>query len=208
VIHSNHVSILSDFTLHSVCSAIYHSAVAAFAIPGSQKVLAPESSLAKVLSAIFDNDHRAFVLEDSDRILAVLDGEAKGCILTQAIAGMLFILCRLAATYPQGAAHGELTAQAFERELRRFARSEQRTSILEKIEKSHLWGNCFAKIELRDLIMEALKTAREETENSEDPLSPALELEDDIPDPVAWVNEQRPIRDLGVPEGLTIMALN
>lgn len=38
--------------------------------------------------------------------------------------------------------------------------------------------------------------------------SSALEPEDDGLDPEMYADEQRPARDLGVPDGLTIIALN
>ena len=201
VIHNNHVTILPNTTLFSITSQVFTTAIAVFALPAeSQAVLATEPSLKKLLAAIFDAEHRAFVLEDSDRILAVLDEDAKACILAQAIAGIVFVLRRLV-----GLHGGELTTAAFERQLRLFAGSEQRRTILDRVERSHLWGNCFAKPEILNMIMDAINVDMEQDSGRS---SPVLKLEDDLLDPVAWVNEHHPTRNLGVPEGLTIMALN
>ena len=148
---------------------------------------------------------------DADRILAVvLDEDAKACILAQAIAGIVFVLRRLAEHFSPSSSSSlpgrELTTQAFERQLRLFFGSEQRRTILDRVERSHLWGNCFAKPEILNLIMEAIDVDMAHDDSGRS--SPVLKLEDDVVDPVAWVNEQRPARNLGIPDGLTIMALN
>lgn len=79
----------------------------------------------------------------------MLDADARACIFAQAIAGVVhFLRTALECRSP-------LTAERVAAKLRRFEAGAERTSMLEAIEKSPVWSDCFEKAQIGEMIMQA-----------------------------------------------------
>jgi hypothetical protein len=132
------------------------------------------------------------------RILAGLDDHDKSCLFVQAVAGMTLLFRRLSSV-------GSVLSDAiFSRELQRFAESEHRRLMLEKIGGSSLFSSCYTKSSIVDFVMAAIEE-QEVVRRDRLPLSNAGE--DLLSDAVAWVSD-RPCKNMGLPWGFTIMTLN
>lgn len=205
VIHTNRVTTLPDASLFSLCQQIYNSALQNLSLAPYTHLL----SLQSILTATFDPTHRAFVLDDSpdtQRILAVLDADARACIFAQAIAGMLHFLRTVAeCTSP-------LTQERIDAKLRRFAQSEARHTMLEAIENSHVWTDCFEKAQISNLILKEItgqnKVATVVEKKDEASTVSVVELGNDLVNEPIFNDGPHLKRDLGVPDVFTIMVLN
>ncbi|KAK3385488.1 hypothetical protein B0H63DRAFT_183466 [Podospora didyma] len=189
------VSIPSETTLFELLSQCLAKFVTLFNINDSQGLLSDPSSLERMLRSIFDTDSRAFVTERSLRILAGLDGRDKACLFVQAVAGMTLIFQRLESALSQ------LSPRLFSRELQLFAESEQRRNMLEKVDGSPLFGSCYSKNTLVDFLAGAVS----DREASRQYNLPSTTIGEDIN--VAW-GGSRPCKNMGLPWGFTIMAIN
>ncbi|KAI3396093.1 hypothetical protein diail_510 [Diaporthe ilicicola] len=149
VIHHNHVTTIPDETIFHLCRCIFASALQKLPVQNQDAI--DFLCLRKMLSAIFDADHRAFVLDEPDqRILATMDADAKACIFAQAIAGLVYLLRKIATC------SCTLSPQVLDAKLRRFAESAERRVMLDAIEKSPVWSNCFEKAHIGNMIMDAI----------------------------------------------------
>ncbi|KAL2268792.1 hypothetical protein VTJ83DRAFT_3638 [Remersonia thermophila] len=190
------LSIPSNGCLHNILDRCFAKIRGFFHLADTSNLLAEPSSLERVLSCIFDATSLPFVTETTDRIAAGLDDHEKACLFVQAVAGMVLFLRRLAAA---GVAVSE---PILARELQLFAESEQRRALLETVATSPLLRSCYTKAVLVDFLEEAIDDPT--TEN----LLPETTMKNDFPsDPEAWVND-RPCKNMGLPWGFTIMALN
>ncbi|KAK0712785.1 hypothetical protein B0T26DRAFT_345204 [Lasiosphaeria miniovina] len=183
----------SLFGLLSQCLAKFNDT---FAIDDRQGVLSGPSGLERILNSIFDTDSRAFVTDKSLRILAGLDDHDKACLLVQAVAGMALVFRRLAS------ASADLTPRLFSRELQLFAESEQRRSMLEQVGGTSLFSSCYTRSVMVDFL--AAVVEERETAHNEVP-SANFVTEDFLSDNVA---SERPCKNMGLPWGFTIMAIN
>lgn len=205
VIHTNRVTTLPDTSLFALCQQIYDSALQNFSLTPASHLL----SLQSILTATFDPTHRAFVLDDSpdtQRILAVLDADARACIFAQAIAGVVSFLRTVAeCTSP-------LTKERVEAKLRRFAQSEARHAMLEAVETSPVWTDCFEKAQISSLILKAVagqsNVAGVAEKKEEDASVSVVELDKDLVNEPVFNDGPHLKRDLGVPDVFTIMVLN
>lgn len=205
VIHTNRVTTLPDTSLFALCQKIYDSALQNLSLTPYSHLL----SLQSILTATFDPTHRAFVLDDSpdtQRILAVLDADARACIFAQAIAGMVHFLRSVAeCTSP-------LNKERIDAKLRRFADSEARHVMLEAVETSPVWTDCFEKAQISDLILKAVTGQNNvdvvSEKNKEDTAVSVVELGDDLVNEPVFNDGPHLKRDLGVPDVFTIMVLN
>jgi hypothetical protein len=172
--------------------------------------------LRKMLSAVFDEDHRAFVLDEPDRrILATMTADAKACIFAQAVAGLVCLLRGVAACGVT------LSPEVFDARLARFARSPERRAMLDAIEKSPVWSNCFEKAQIGNMIMDAVKgkavagagvvsvAARDKKRGAEVSVVEVGSPKQDVhAEKQLWDDGPHLQRNFGVPDVFQIMVLN
>ncbi|ROV88188.1 hypothetical protein VSDG_09262 [Cytospora chrysosperma] len=215
VIHANQVTTIPDQTIFHLCRCIFASALQK--LPVSNQDSINFLCLRRILSAVFDADHRAFVLDEADpRILASMDAGAKACVFAQAIAGIVYFLRKVATC------SCTLSPEVFEAKLQRFAASEERTRMLEAIEKSPVWTNCFEKAHIGNMIMDAVSgkpvagadvvagPSSRKAGGSQATVSvtQVVEGDDEVAGKQLWDEAQHIQRNFGVPDVFTIMVLN
>ncbi|KAL1843970.1 hypothetical protein VTJ49DRAFT_6374 [Mycothermus thermophilus] len=190
------LSLPSETCLHSVLDQCFTKIRGFFHLADPSNLLADASSLERVLNCIFDTTSLPFVTETTVRIAAGLDDHDKACLFVQAVAGMVLLFRRLAAVGVP------VSERIFARELQLFAESEQRRALLETITGSPLLGSCYTKAVLVDFLEEVIDDPTTET------VLPDTTMKNDFPsDPTAWISD-RPCKNMGLPWGFTIMALN
>lgn len=148
MIHTNHVTTLPDTPIYTLCEQVYAAALAQLSL-GPHAHLFP---LRAILSATFDSSHRPLVLDatpDAQRILALLDADARACVFAQAVAGTVAVL-RAAAT-----CRSPLTPERAAAKLRRFEEDPHRATMLQAVETSPVWSDCFEKAQIGELILRA-----------------------------------------------------
>jgi hypothetical protein len=188
------LSIPAEACLFSLLNQCFNKTKAIFDLVDPSGVLAEPSTLERILNSIFDTTSLPFVTEKSVRIAAGLDDHDKSCLFLQAVAGMVLIFRRL------GLAGGIVTAGMLSRELQLFAECEQRRAVLEKIGGSHVFSTCYTRSAVVDFLMAAINEQHDGM-----PLDNAgMDL---LSDSVACVSD-RPCKNMGLPWGFTIMALN
>ncbi|KAK0610074.1 hypothetical protein B0T17DRAFT_621351 [Bombardia bombarda] len=192
------LSVPPESTLFSLLGQCFEKFTSSFALTDKESLLSDPSSLERMLSSIFDTESQAFVTEKSLRILAGLNDHDKSCLFLQAVAGMAMIFQRLTS------ASSELSRRIFSRELQLFAESEERRNMLEKISSSRLLSSCYTKSEVVSFVTKIIED-RESGHHDNVPLNEAGE--DFTSDGVTWVGN-RPLKNMGLPWGFTIMALN
>lgn len=210
VIHTNHVTTLPDTTLFQLCEQVYNSALTNLSLTAHANLL----SLRAILSATFDSAHRAFVLDDApqtQRILAVLDADARACIFAQAIAGILAFLRRVASCSLSGTTLNQ--AKVVEAKLRAFAEGEERREVLQSIEMSPVWSDCFEKAQIGTMIVQAVCGAsaadvQAVAPSKGDAQVDVVEVDVDFVSEPAFNDGPHLKRNLGVPDVFTIMVLN
>lgn len=156
-------------------------------------VMSSHATLQRILAATFDRDELAFLTQHSqalDLLDDSLDGITRAHVLAQAIAGMVTILESVTATGRQ------VDASLVANETRHFAESEHRRRIADMIENSHVFARCYDRSQITNLILRAV----------EDKEVPQWEtLIDD--NQIGWASEL-PSRNMGLPWGFSILALN
>jgi hypothetical protein len=192
------LSVPAEACLFSLLSQCFSKIKGIFNLADPLGVLAEAPTLERILNSIFDTTSLPFVTEKSARIVAGLDDHDKSCLFLQAVAGMVLVFRRL------GLAGGVVSAGMLSRELQLFAECEKRRAVLEKIGASHVFSTCYTKSSVVDFVM----TAIDERENGRhDSLPSDTAAADLLNDSAAWVSD-RPCKNMGLPWGFTIMALN
>jgi hypothetical protein len=192
------LSIPAEACLFSLLNQCFAKIKGIFNLNDPSNILAESSTLERILNAVFDTTSLAFVTEKSVRIVAGLDDHDKSCLFVQAVAGMVLIFQRLSM------ASTVLSASVFSRELQLFAESEQRRAALDKIGGSALFSSCYTKSAVVDFLMAAID---EQAGGHHDSLPLNTAGAELLSDSVAWVSD-RPCKNMGLPWGFTIMALN
>jgi hypothetical protein len=187
-------SLPAETCLFTLISQTFATVRNIFSLNDPNGVLAESSSREKMLRATFDNSSIAFVTEKSGEVFADLDEHDKTCLYVQAVAGIVSIFRRLSV------AGVVLSTAVFARELRLFRESEQRQAMLVMIASSSLLRTCYTKIAIAELVMAAMEQG-EAAHGADAP------KEDLLSDATSWVND-RPCKNMGLPWGFTIMALN
>ncbi|EAA28810.2 hypothetical protein GE21DRAFT_9856 [Neurospora crassa] len=186
-----------------------------YALPdGSHALLSQPSSLDRILNSIFDTSCLAFVTEKEFRIEAGLDDHDKVTLFVQAVAGMAMVFERLLRACSSSSAafansgSGDLTTSLLSRELQLFAESEQRRTMLDRIGATSLLSHCYTKDELVSFVVAMVEDPdRASQQGGSSLLSLNAAGEDLSSDSVAWVSG-RSCKNMGLPWGFTIMALN
>ncbi|KAH6686741.1 hypothetical protein F5X68DRAFT_11968 [Plectosphaerella plurivora] len=160
-----------------------------------ESIMSSRNTLQRILAATFDRDELAFLTQHSqalDLLDDSLDGITRAHELAQAIAGMVTILEKVAAIGRQ------VDASLVNDEIRHFAESEHRRRIAQTIEGSRVFARCYDRSQITDLILRAV-------EDKED--SQWESLADDEQAAIGWASEL-PSRNMGLPWGFSILALN
>ncbi|KAK4184192.1 hypothetical protein QBC35DRAFT_517739 [Podospora australis] len=179
-----------ETTLFSLLTSIFAQFQSIYSIQDPFQLLSVPRALDRFLSSIFDGtDSLPFVTERGVRILAGLDDHDKATLYVQAVAGMVLIFQRLVGH--------ELSEGSLSRELRLFSESEQRRNVLERIDHSHFFTDCYTKGAIADLVVETIEGSTRS--------GPTLNGTGD--DVNSW-QSQRPLKNNGLPWGFTIMTLN
>lgn len=189
-----------------------------FNLPDPHSLLRSPSTLPRILEAIFDaTGSLKLVLDDSD-LAESLDEHDRTCLYVQAVAGMVAVFRRLLNKRGR-----EMTEGVLEGEVRVFAGSEERREILDKIAgKKELFSCCYTRGHVVEVVLEVVE-GRDDEEEEEDEEVAVEEVswgsdvrgvfasggvrEKFSSDTAAWEGE-RPCKNMGLPWGFTIMALN
>lgn len=210
------IYIPQETSLFSLLSTAFSQFRSIYALSDPSNLLSQPTTLDRFLSSVFEaTGSLPFVTEKGGlRILAGLDDHDKATLYVQAVAGMVLILKRLAGH--------ELTEGLLSRELRVFEESQERQTVLERIDHSHFFTDCYTKAAIVDSVVETIETSGSSGSDSGQQ-SPAVEenkrfaydnhhlaganLDATGSDLSAWENE-RPCKNMGLPWGFTIMTLN
>ncbi|KAJ4419505.1 hypothetical protein N0V82_004950, partial [Gnomoniopsis sp. IMI 355080] len=123
-----------------------------------------------------------------------------------AIAGLVSFLGAIA-TCPSPA-----TAERVAVKMERFAASEERRRMLKAVEGSAVWGDCFEKAQIGEVIMRAVGVEKKEEEEVAEKKRvgevSVVEVEEFAEAPALWHDGPHLKRELGVPDQFTIMMLN
>jgi hypothetical protein len=160
-----------------------------------EDVMSSRSTLQRILSATFDRDELAFLTQHSQALNLLddsLDGLSRAHVLAQAIAGLVTILENVAATGRQ------VNAAVVNEVISHFAESEHRRRIAEMIEGSRVFARCYDRSQITDLVLRAVEDKEASKWES---------LADDEQAAIGWASEL-PSRNMGLPWGFTILALN
>ncbi|KAK1974225.1 hypothetical protein LZ30DRAFT_694492 [Colletotrichum cereale] len=189
-------SVQNNVSLWTTLSQCYDEVAKAFALDDPEGVLSTPDSISKVVHATFDHDEHGLIEQDSSAMANHLDDAAKAHMLAQAVAGTVAFFQKLASSSSHR--RGPVTQAAFDREVRRFAECELRSAMIRKIEQSRLFGRCYTKSQIADLIMDVVEAKVGDAE---------FASEDEYQNAIGWATEL-PARNMGLPWGFSIMALN
>ncbi|WYZ43115.1 hypothetical protein EsH8_VI_000814 [Colletotrichum jinshuiense] len=186
-------SVQNSVSLWTTLSQCYNEIAKTFNLQDPEGILSTQDSISKVVHATFDHDEHGLIEQNSSSMLNYLDDAAKAHMLAQAIAGMVAFFQKLAAHH-----YGPITNASFDREVQRFAECELRSAMIRKIEESRIFGRCYTKSQIADLIMGAVEGKVNDAE---------FTSEDEYQNAIGWATEL-PARNMGLPWGFSIMALN
>ncbi|KAK1992561.1 hypothetical protein LX36DRAFT_588147 [Colletotrichum falcatum] len=189
-------SVQSSVPIWTTLSQCYAEVAETFALQDPEGVLSAPDSISKVVHATFDHDEHGLIEQGSPAAMAShLDDDARAHMLAQAVAGTVAFFRKLASSH-----RGPVTQAGFDREVRRFAECELRAAMIRKIdERSRLFGRCYTKSQIADLIMDVVEgKVGDDAE---------FASEDEYQNAIGWATEL-PARNMGLPWGFTIMAIN
>ncbi|KAG7146527.1 hypothetical protein HYQ46_004672 [Verticillium longisporum] len=161
----------------------------------SHGVLSCQAGLKSILNTTFDREAQAFLDRHSENLDVLddsLNGPAKARLLARAVAGVVAVFEHLSAC------RGEITQEVFDQQVQHFAESDQCRRIIAKIEESKVFSRCYAKSQLADVICQAVEDGSD---------TASLGLGEDDQAAIEWASEL-PSRNMGLPWGFTILALN
>lgn len=166
----------------------------------ARAVLSGQEHLRSTLRATFDEEVRG-LLDSGAQAMGLLDDAlddpSKARVLAQVIAGTVAVLER---TVTDADPEKRVSAERFRAEVQRFAESEHRQRLAGMIGGSKMFGRCYAPQQIRDLIVRAV-------EDRQDGDGSAVWLGDEGESAIGWATEL-PSRNMGLPWGFTILALN
>ncbi|EFQ30421.1 uncharacterized protein GLRG_05565 [Colletotrichum graminicola M1.001] len=187
-------SVQNNVSLWTTLSQCYDEVAKTFALQDPEGVLSAPDSISKVVHATFDHDEHGLIEQGSSAMANHLDDAAKAHMLAQAVAGTVAFFRRLASSHRRG----PVTQAGFDREVRRFAECGLRSAMIRKIDESRLFGRCYTKSQIADLILDAVEGNVSDAE---------FASEDEYQNAIGWATEL-PARNMGLPWGFTIMAIN
>ncbi|KAM0270641.1 hypothetical protein ACHAQH_009357 [Verticillium albo-atrum] len=160
-----------------------------------QDILSSHASLKSILQTTFDREAEAFLDRHSESLDVLddsLNGPAKARLLARAVAAIVAVFDHLSIY------RGEITQETFDHHVQQFAKSDQCRRIISKIEESRVFSRCYAKSQLADVICQAVEDGVD---------TASLGLGEDDQAAIEWASEL-PSRNMGLPWGFTILALN
>lgn len=94
--------------------------------------------------------------------------------------------------------------------LARFAASEERRRMLKAVEGSAVWGDCFEKAQIGEVIMRAVGVEKKAEELAKKRVGEVsvVEVDEFAEAPALWHDGPHLKREFGVPDQFTIMMLN
>ncbi|KAK3997879.1 hypothetical protein QBC44DRAFT_314606 [Cladorrhinum sp. PSN332] len=195
------LSLPTESTIYSLLTQSFSKLTEIFNLHDPDSLLSSPSTLTHVLDAILDTTSRPFANPNSELILAGLDDHDKACLYMQAVAGMVLIFERLKS------ADADLSPSLLARKLQLFAESNQRQAVLDTIAGSH----CFSESYTRNDVVEVLVNAVQDREVHDFSFGRATPEQEEellsVGD--SWGgSSERPCKNMGLPWGFTIMALN
>ncbi|KAK4166919.1 hypothetical protein QBC43DRAFT_11372 [Cladorrhinum sp. PSN259] len=189
----------AESTIHTLLTQSYTKLTEIFNLHDPESLLSSQSTFSHILDAILDTSSRPFANPDSELILAGLDDHDKACLYLQAVVGMVLILERLKSS------SSDLSAGLLARKLQLFAESKQRQAVLDAIAGSH----CFSESYTRNDVVEFLVNAIQDREVDDFSLPTPSGEELLVSVGNSWDgSSERPCKNMGLPWGFTIMALN
>ncbi|KZL80127.1 hypothetical protein CI238_05431 [Colletotrichum incanum] len=186
-------SVQNNVSLWTTLSQCYDEIAKNFNLQDPEGILSTSDSISKVVRATFDHDEHGLIEQNSSSMTKYLDDVTKAHMLAQAVAGMVAFFQKLTSHH-----HGPVTQASFDREVHRFAECELRSAMIRKIEESRLFGRCYTKSQIADLIMSVVEGKVNDAE---------FTSEDEYQNAIGWATEL-PARNMGLPWGFSIMALN
>ncbi|KAF4453269.1 hypothetical protein F53441_3999 [Fusarium austroafricanum] len=194
-IDQGHVTIPSDLCPLDALSSILRNISSVFELDVCADLdLTCRNSLHRILQSIFDTNTQ-LVLEQESEIFAGLSSKQKARILAQAIAAFTVIFQRLAQT-------GEkVNYGVLNREAQLFTESDQRELIQSLIEGDDVFENCQKKDDIAEAIIIAIDA-------DEDAATPQPVAADDKQDFTFSPSAAQEHKNMGVPWGFSIMAIN
>jgi hypothetical protein len=191
-------SIPAEASLFDLLSQCFDKFRGVFNLEDPHGILTRPSILEGMLNAVFDTGSRAFVTEKSPGFIAGLEEHDKLCLYVQAVAGMVLIFRRLSSL------GRTLSAGLASREIQLFKESQQRTVVLSKIADTSLLSACYARSGIVDFVVEVVEG--QELGQHANPSS-GITGDDLLDNTAGWVTD-RPCKNMGLPWGFTIMAIN
>ncbi|EMT73390.1 hypothetical protein NOF04DRAFT_1329169 [Fusarium oxysporum II5] len=194
-IDQGHVTLPDDLCPLDALSSILRNISSVFELDVSADLdLTCRNILHRILQFIFDTNTQSALEEDSE-IFAHLSSKQKARILAQAIAAFTVIFQRLAQT-------GEkVTYGVLNREAQLFTESDQRALMQSLIEGDAVFENCTRKSDIAEAILSAIDA-------DEDAATPQPVAADDKQDFMFSPSAAQEHKNMGVPWGFSIMAIN
>ncbi|KAM0327023.1 hypothetical protein ACHAQA_006146 [Verticillium albo-atrum] len=158
-------------------------------------ILSSQDSLRSLLKTTFDRDAQAFLARHSENLDVLddsLNGPTKARLLARAVAGIVAVFDHLSSS------RGDITQEVFDHHVQHFANSDKCRRIISKIEESRVFTRCYAKSQIADVICNAVEDGPDTVD---------LGLDEDDKAAIEWASEL-PSRNMGLPWGFTILALN
>lgn len=176
-------------------SQTYGKLVKTYNLDDPQGVLSKPETLQGLLEATFDHDELAILTKHSQDLGILddsLDDITRAHVLAQAIAGIVTVLEHIASSRRQ------VDQYLVSEEIQHFAESSHRQRIQDTIEGSRVFGRCYDRSQIANLILRAVEDKEVAKWDS---------LADDEQAAIGWASEL-PSRNMGLPWGFTILALN
>lgn len=204
---AGHLSIQPNTKLLDILGGCFSNFVNIFALNDEEKTLSSPSALEDVMKSIFDNENQAFVTEDSLQVVEGMSDHEKLSLFLQSVTGMAMVFQHFSLS---GA---NMTPSALERELEIFSDEDERHEMLEKVAASRFLKTCYDK---KDLVASLMKIVEDEDEDDNSSLenhnhnmvsSWAASKQTISTETDEW-DSSRPCKNMGLPWGFTILALN
>ncbi|KAM7188262.1 hypothetical protein V8F20_010639 [Naviculisporaceae sp. PSN 640] len=206
-IEGGRLSIQPETKLLDILAGCFSNFVDIFDLQDEEKTLSSPSALEDVMKSIFDNENQAFVTEDSLQIVEGLEAKEKLSLFLQSVTGMAMVFQHLALS---GA---NMTPSALARELEIFSEEDERHDMLEKVAASRFLNTCSDK---KDLVVSLMKIVEDEDEddttvletNHHNLVTSWVASKQSINTEIEEWDSSRPCKNMGLPWGFTILALN
>ncbi|KAK1762219.1 hypothetical protein QBC33DRAFT_290822 [Phialemonium atrogriseum] len=215
-VDTGHARKRSGVEVGGILRDFFAKATQVFNLKDRDALLLAPHLLDSVLAAAFESRDELGLLQDAleggdgdgggahqQPLIGLLSPHDRACLLAQALAQTALFFHGLAtAQWAQGDPAVGLTEQSIGRELREMRLGTGRKSVIEVVEASPIFTQCFSRSEISELIVRAVEQTQE-VGAGQNPISVSSELKDI---PLTSVND-RGRDDLVLPCGMTIVPL-